>query len=384
MTITVPPRTPVAPKDPKEESHALLKEARRRRRLRWFGGAIIAACVGALIVGLLHGGDVPRPPAAHGSRPSRSAPLSGPSRSALAAGALLDRPQALAVDSNGDVFISNQGSNQVLVRLPSGKVMPFAGDGHAGLGGDNGPAVAAELNVPQGIAVGGNGVVYVADSGNNRIRAVAPGGVITTVAEVADPTALCLGPSDSLYVVDGVGIQQVASDGAISTILPLTSDVNRTIVNEPAIGGSPFAFFPSALAATSTGDLYIANSSPKLLLDYANGALSLVGSDSVDEGGPYVTPNGLVASPSGAVYVGDYGAFAVDRVVGTSLTSVFTFALHSVPGLDGFRPSGVAVTSDGTVYVDTDGVNGGSNRPALVSISPDGRVHLLAAGRVTS
>jgi NHL repeat len=381
MTITGAPPTPVAPK---EESQALLKEARRRRRLRWLGGFIVAACAGALIIGLLHGRGAPRPPAVHAGRPSRGAPLTHPSRPVLAAGALLDRPQALAVDANGDVFISNQGSNQVLVRLPSGKVTPFAGDGQAGFGGDNGPAVAAELNVPQGIAVGGNGVVYVADSGNNRIRAIAPGGVITTVADVADPSALCLGPSGSLYVVDGVGIQQIASNGAISTILPLTSVVNRTIVNEPAIGGSPFAFFPSALAVTATGDLYIANSSPKLLLDYANGTLNLVGAASVDEGGPYVTPNGLAASPGGAVYVGDYGAFAVDRVVGTSLTPVFTFALHSVPGLDGFRPSGVAVTSDGTVYVDTDGVNGGSNRAALVSISPDGLVHLLAAGPLTS
>jgi sugar lactone lactonase YvrE len=381
MTITGASPTPVAPK---EEPQALLKEARRRRRLRWLGGAIIAACVGALIIGLLQGGGAPRRPSVHRSRPSRSAPLSQPSRSALAAGALLDRPQALAVDSNGDVFISNQGSNQVLVRLPSGAVTPFAGDGHAGFGGDNGPAVAAELNVPQGIAVGGNGVVYVADSGNNRIRAIARGGVITTVAEVADPSALCLGPSNSLYVVDGVGVQEIASNGAITTILPLTDVVNGNIVNEPAIGGSSFAFFPSALAATSTGDLYIANSSPKLLLRYASGTLSLVGSGSVEQGGPYVTPNGLAASPSGAVYVGDYGAFAVDRVIAASLAPVFTFAVHSVPGLDGFRPSGVAVTSNGTVYVDTDGVNGGSNRPALVRISPDGQVLLLAAGPLTS
>jgi hypothetical protein len=381
MTITEPSRTRVAPK---EESQALLKEARRRRRLRWLGGVIIAASVGALIIGLLHGGGVHRPPAVHASPPAHSAPVAQPSRSALAAGALLDRPQALAVDANGDVFISNQGSNQVLVRLPSAKVTPLAGDGHAGFGGDNGPAVAAELNVPQGIAVGDNGVVYVADSGNNRIRAIAPGGMITTVAEVADPSALCLGPSNSLYVVDRVGVQQIASNGAITTILPLTNAVNGRIVNEPTIGGSPFALFPSALAVTATGDLYIANSSPKLLLQYANGTLSLVGSGSVVQGGPYVTPNGLAATPSGAVYVGDYGAFAVDRVLGTSLTPVFTFALHSVPGLDGFRPSGVAVTSNGTVYVDTDGVNGGSNRAALVSISPDGRVQLLAAGPLTS
>ena len=377
MTITGPAPARAAPKD---ESKVLLKEARRRRRLRWLGGVTITACVSALIVGLLGGGGVSRPPGDHVGRPGRHEPVFQPSRSALEAGALLDRPQALAVGSNGDVFISNQGSNQVLVRLPNGKVMPFAGDGQAGFGGDNGPAIDAELDVPQSVAVGSGGVVYVADSGNNRVRAISPNGMITTVAEVPGPTALCIGPLNSLYVVDGVGVQEIAASGAITTILPLTTVINGTIVNEPTIGESAFALFPSALASTPSGDLYIANSSPKLLLRFASGTLSLVGSASAVQGGPYVTANGLAASPGGAIYVGDYGEFAVDRAMGTTLTPVFTFGLHSVPGLDGFRPSGVAIASNGELYVDTDGVNGGSNRPALVSISPHGRLRLLAAG----
>src|ERR1700722_888026 len=77
MTITGAPPTRV---DPKEESKALLKEARRRRRLRWLGGAVIAACVGALIIGFLQGGGAPRRPAVRGAlrpalhSPSRPAP----------------------------------------------------------------------------------------------------------------------------------------------------------------------------------------------------------------------------------------------------------------------------------------------------------------------
>jgi hypothetical protein len=79
--------------------------------------------------------------------------------------------------------------------------------------------------------------------------------------------------------------------------------------------------------------------------------------------------------------VGDYGTFAVDRIAGSRISDVTPFGLHAVAGLSGgLRPSGVAVAPNGEIYVATDGENGGTNVPALVSIDPDGHVHLLAKG----
>ena len=227
------------------------------------------------------------------------------------------------------------------------------------------------------------GTVYLADSGNNRIRTITPTGTISTFARVQEPTALAIGPSNDLYVVDAAGVQSVAPSGAVATLIPATSGGNGRVVNELSVGGTSFAFFPSAIAVSASGIIYIAKRSPKLLLADSDGTMSLVGQTSVLQGGTYVTVAGLAAA-DGDIYVSDYRGFSIDRVHSTSLTPVVTFEANSITGLDGFRPSGVAVGTGGNRYTDTDEVNGGSDRPTLVSIDPDGRVHLLDAGPVSS
>lgn len=76
----------------------------------------------------------------------------------------------------------------------------------------------------------------------------------------------------------------------------------------------------------------------------------------------------------------NYGSFAVDRIVNDQITALTTFKLSSLAGLAGaFRPSGIAVTSTGQAYADTDRVNGGTNQPAVAAISATGQTKLLAA-----
>jgi serine/threonine-protein kinase len=291
----------------------------------------------------------------------------------------------MAIAPNGNVLVSNQGSSQVLERLPNGNLISVAGNGQTGFSGDGGPASAAELDNPEGLAVSPAGTIYVADTGNNRIRAIAPTGRISTFAQLQSPTALAVGPSDVLYVVDSAGVQTVAANGAaVATVIPATSMVDGSIVHEVSIDGASSAFFPSAIAVSTSGAIYIANSSPKFLFEDDGESLSLVGQASMFGGQTYVTGAGLAAGTDGDIYVADYGAFAIDQVNGTSLKPVFTFQLKSVVGLDGFRPSGVAIGSGGEIYTDTDGVNGGSDRPALVRIDPDGHVHLLDVGPISS
>ena len=101
---------------------------------------------------------------------------------APAISAALYKPQGLAVDSSGDIFIVD-GTNVVKkVSASTGLISTFAGNGTSGFLGDGGPATAAELNAPTGLAVDSSGDVFIADSSNNRIREVnASTGVITTV-----------------------------------------------------------------------------------------------------------------------------------------------------------------------------------------------------------
>lgn len=84
------------------------------------------------------------------------------------------------VTPGGDLLVSDSGNHRIR-RVSKGIVTTYAGSGAGGTAGDGGPAVEARLNSPQKIAVDADGVLYVADRANGRIRRVAPGGTITTL-----------------------------------------------------------------------------------------------------------------------------------------------------------------------------------------------------------
>ena len=84
------------------------------------------------------------------------------------------------MDSAGNLYIADSGNNRIR-KVSNGVITTVAGNGTAGFSGDNGPATSAQLNYPQGVAVDSAGNLYIADTGNNRIRKVS-NGVITTVA----------------------------------------------------------------------------------------------------------------------------------------------------------------------------------------------------------
>ena len=101
---------------------------------------------------------------------------------AQATATTVNGPAGLAVDPAGQLFYSDTGNNRVRVIRADGTVATVAGTGVAGATGDGGPARAAQLKAPAGLAVAADGALLIADSGNNRIRRVAPDGTITTVA----------------------------------------------------------------------------------------------------------------------------------------------------------------------------------------------------------
>jgi sugar lactone lactonase YvrE len=360
------------------DEQALIEEARRRqrRRQRWIAAVVVLALAGTAVgLGVSFANRAPAPRALQGE--SSSVPLpSGPSAVAL------DRPEALAIAANGDVLIANQGTNQILRRTPAGQLTVVAGTGSAGYSGDGGPARRAELDDPGGIAVALDGTIYVADTGNNRVRAISPSGTITTVAgnghlgtrgvggpavntEVGQPVAVALGTQGRLYVVDNAGVQLIAPTGVLTTLI--AAGPGRLSVD-----GASTAFFPSAIAVGRAGNLYVADSSPKLLIELSSTGQVL------HSWPTYVTQAGLATAPAGSVLVADYGQFAVDRIVSNQLTSIATFKRNSLAGLTGtFRPSGIAVSRSGRLYVDTDGVNGGTNRPAIAGITTAGQVQVL-------
>jgi hypothetical protein len=164
-----------------------------------------------------------------------------------ATSAQLSSVPGLAVDLAGNLWIADNGSNRVRQVRPDGTIATIAGTGTCGFSGDGGPAVTAQICSPVGIAAGSDSNVFIADSGNTRVRRISPDGTITTVAGVSsDPTdcspggdggpatsaAMCLpgavavDPAGNLFVSDFNGyatigyplVRKVSPSGTITTV----------------------------------------------------------------------------------------------------------------------------------------------------------------------
>ena len=99
-----------------------------------------------------------------------------------ATSARLNAPIAIAMDGQGNLYIADFNNARVRKVSPGGTITTFAGTGVPGFSGDGGPATSARLYAPHGVAVDGQGNVYIADSYNQRVRKVNPAGTITTIA----------------------------------------------------------------------------------------------------------------------------------------------------------------------------------------------------------
>lgn len=96
--------------------------------------------------------------------------------------ALLDGPEGTAIAADGAVLIADTRNNRVRRIAPNGIITTISGGAAPGFSGDGGPAISAELSAPSDVAVLADGSILISDTGNDRIRRIAPNGVVTTVA----------------------------------------------------------------------------------------------------------------------------------------------------------------------------------------------------------
>jgi trimeric autotransporter adhesin len=94
----------------------------------------------------------------------------------------IDDTSGVAADGSGGFYVSSRSQNRIYRVVADGSLSLAAGVGSSGFSGDGGPATAAQISSPLGMAIDSAGNLYIADSGSNRIRKVTPAGIISTVA----------------------------------------------------------------------------------------------------------------------------------------------------------------------------------------------------------
>jgi hypothetical protein len=202
--------------------------------------------------------------------------------------ARLDRPVWLALDGAGNLYFSQWAHHRVRKVGPEGLITTVVGSGPttsevAGdFSGDGGPATAARLDTPEGLAVDAAGNLFIADLGNQRIRKVSPDGIITTVAGTGEagysgdggpatqarlngPLGLAVDGAGNLFFTEtgigsttsaGVRVRKVSTDGIITTVAG-TGETGFSGDGGPATAAR--LIFPQGVAVDTAGNLFIAD-----------------------------------------------------------------------------------------------------------------------------
>lgn len=357
----------------------LIKEAKERQRRRQQRiGALLLGILAATAIAVRVGGGNNSTHASNGIASGHLPVSNAPNQSTV----VLNRPGALALTPDGRLLVVNQGTNQILEVTQGNKLSLLAGNGRSGFRGDGGPAKNAEFRYPNGITVSATGNIYVADTGNNRIRRITKSGIISTIAgdgaatgpmgsqralnaPVIAPWAVALGQAGQLYIADQRGIQEVTKAGTLLTVL-------KSGPTSLTINGHFTPLFPAAIAVTNNGDIFVADSSPKLLVELSPSGAT------IHSWPIYVNTAGLTKGAGDSILVADYGDFSIDQVQHGELTTIEKFQDTSVQGLFGIiRPSGIAESPNGFLFTSSSGVNGGTRGPGIVRSLPESQPVIL-------
>ncbi len=267
--------------------------------------------------------------------------------------AALNSPTAVAIDAAGNLYIADQYACRIR-KVTNGIISTVAGTGDYGSSGDGGPAINAKLSNPSGVAVDSSGNIYISDYGNNRIRKVSPAGTITAFAGngtsgysgdgspavnamLSNPQGVAVDVSGNVLIADGNGVvRKVTPAGIISTV------AGGAPCCSPGDGGlakNAWLSSPSAVAIDATGNIFIADSDTDLVREVLAAAPSLAVSP---------TTLGLAATS------GSPGGTQQITVVSNALGVAWTGQAQSTGAWLSVSPSG---TAPGAADVSADASN---------------------------
>lgn len=291
----------------------------------------------------------------------------------------------------GALFPAAGGAQGILTVTPTRTVTTSAGTGAVGYSGDGGAATSATLALPGAVAYDKNNDLFVADTNNHVVREITPSGVISTVAgngsegfsgdtgaatsaQLDTPTGVAVDANGNLYIADSHNhrIREV-SGGTITTI------AGTGAPGFSGDGGAATAAqlsLPTGVAVDASGNVYIADKNNHRVREIVSGTITTIAGDGEElfagDGGAATaaaldSPTGVAVSSTGTVYVVDrlnqrVRAFTVGGTIntvagsgGASFSGGFSGDGANATAASLARPTGVSVDASGNVYVsDTD------------------------------
>lgn len=294
----------------------------------------------------------------------------------------------LAIGPDDTIYVADAGNQRIRAVRQSGggntpivwTVSTLAGNGTAGFA--DGAAAAAMFNNPQGIAVGGNGVVYIADTANNRIRRIATDGTVTTLAGDGTPGLQNGAGNQARFnapqgiAVDSQGNVYVADTGNAAVRKIDAAGVVSSVAGDGSVGSndSPGARFDGLVGIAAEGQnvyVYLADTGNHRIrrLDVAGTVITVTGAERGFKDGSanqarFAEPSGIVIDSDGQIVIAD----AVNSLIRSvdpnlaasgSTDAVTTLAGTGIRGLtDGagnvarfFTPRGLAISNSSAIIV---------------------------------
>jgi sugar lactone lactonase YvrE len=270
--------------------------------------------------------------------------------------ARMRQPTDVFLDNAANIFVADTQNNRVRKVNAAQVITTVAGNGQGGFSGDGGPAISARFDTPTALWVTGSGVLYIADTGNNRIRKVV-NGVVTTVAgngqsgysgdggpatsaKLREPTSIVVDSSGNLYFSDTGNnvVRKISTGGTISTFAgKMYSGGSREGGRSCRFSGNGGAATNAFLCAptglgVSGSNIYISDSGNNQVRKVTGGIITAFagtgsGGFSGDNGQATAarlrTPIGVADDPLGDVYIVDSGNKRVRQVTTSGVISTF-------------------------------------------------------------
>ena len=311
------------------------------------------------------------------------------------ADARFNYPEEVAVDGNGNVYVAGGGDNTIRKITPAGVVTTLAGVAESS-GSTDGTGTDARFRAPYGVAVDGDGNVYVADMGNHTIRKITPAGVVTTLAGVAEssgstdgtgtdarfraPYGVAVDGDGNVYVADTYNhtVRKVTPAGVVTTLAGTAGSSG----SDDGTGADARFKYPRGVAVHRDGNVYVAERdnhtirkiTPAGVVTTLAGTAGSYGStDGTGTAARFSSPHGVAVDGDGNVYVADASNHTVRKVTPAGVVTTLAGAAGSSGLADEtgplarfHYPAAVAVDRDGNVYV-TD-----RNNHAIRKVTPAG------------